>query len=79
MKIYIYVLFFRFVSKFFSVFCISESILSKDICCIIKLIAIKEMEWGLMSMIWGDKMKNENEKDTEAISYSFVLFLSQWA
>lgn len=37
------------------------------------------MEWGLMSMIWGDKMKNENEKDTEAISYSFVLFLSQWA
>lgn len=79
MKIYIYVLFFRFVSKFFSVFCISESILSKDIWCIIKLIAIKEMEWGLMSMIWGDKMKNENKKDTEAISYSFVLFLSQWA
>lgn len=31
-----------------------------------------------MRMIWGGKMKDEKEKDTEAITYSFV-FLSQWA
>lgn len=31
-----------------------------------------------MRMIWGRKMKNEKEKDTGGITYSFV-FLSQWA
>lgn len=47
----IYILFFIFVSKFFMCFDFwinnNYEILSKGICCISKLIAIKEIEWGV--------------------------------